>query len=152
MVERVACWGRLWGAPELAGEVRVSFSRRMASTLGRCFPARAEIRLSERLRGELGELLEETLCHELAHFLVRRRHGPKARPHGKEWQELVERAGFLARTHVERVVKEPPRRPVYRHRCPVCGASRSARRRMPGWRCAECVEAGLEGRLEVVTR
>jgi hypothetical protein len=42
--------------------------------------------------------------------------------------------------------------PVFVHRCPVCGLTRSARRPNPRWRCVACIAAGLEGRLLVTTR
>ncbi len=38
-------------------------------------------------------------------------------------------------------------RPTWLHRCPVCQASRSARRAVHRWRCAACVRAGLNGLL-----
>ncbi len=41
---------------------------------------------------------------------------------------------------------------VYDHRCPVCGVNRIAGRPVRRWRCRACVEAGREGRLEIVTR
>ncbi|MGE0487573.1 MAG: SprT family zinc-dependent metalloprotease [Vulcanimicrobiota bacterium] len=147
----LANWARRWGQPGLEQAVTVKFSRRMTATLGRCWPARGEIRLSQPLLTRYPELLEEALCHEFAHFVVYRLHG-KARPHGREWQTLVDLAGYPPRTQVEVVSKNPQPRTVYIHRCPVCGASRKAGRPMSSWRCSECVEAGLDGRLEVVTR
>lgn len=152
MQGRLARWARLWGVAGLEKEVRVVTSSRMTTTLGRCLPERAEIRLSERLSKDLAALLDEVLCHEFAHFVVYRRLGRDARPHGPEWRSLVAQAGFPTRTQVERTTRQPAKRVVFVHRCPVCGASRVAGRRVGSWRCLECVEAGLDGRLEVTTR
>lgn len=151
MQGRLGQWARLWGMAGLEKEVRIVTSSRMTTTLGRCLPGRAEIRLSERLSTDLAPLLDEVLCHEFAHFVVYRRHGRAARPHGPEWRALIEKAGFPPRTRVEQT-GTPAARVTFVHRCPVCGAARVARRRVSSWRCLECVEAGLDGRLEVTTR
>jgi ribosomal protein L37AE/L43A len=37
----------------------------------------------------------------------------------------------------------------YLHWCPVCHSRRFARRPMARWRCAECVDAGLPGALQI---
>ena len=44
------------------------------------------------------------------------------------------------------------RRYLYIHRCPVCQAEQIARRAVRRWRCAACVEAGLDGELEIWRR
>lgn len=147
----LAVWARLWDQPGLELSVTVKFSRRMTTTLGRCWPAKGEIRLSQPLLERYPELLEEALCHEFAHFVVYRLHG-KTRPHGREWRALVETAGYPPRTQVEVLGKNPLPKTVYIHRCPVCGASRRAGRPMASWRCGECIESGLDGQLEVSTR
>ncbi len=41
---------------------------------------------------------------------------------------------------------------LYIHRCPVCQAEQIARRAVRRWRCAACVEAGLDGELEIWRR
>ena len=41
---------------------------------------------------------------------------------------------------------------AYDHWCPVCQSSRQARRPVKAWRCAACVAAGLDGRLEITRR
>ena len=41
---------------------------------------------------------------------------------------------------------------LYDHWCPVCQASRPAKKPVPAWRCAACVAAGLQGRLEITPR
>jgi predicted SprT family Zn-dependent metalloprotease len=46
-------------------------------------------------------ILEEVLCHELAHVAVYRLHGRSVRPHGPEWKRLVRQVGFGAATHVQ---------------------------------------------------
>jgi hypothetical protein len=57
----------------------------------------------------------------------------------------------VVRTRVSGTRPLTPRPLGYRfeHRCPVCQSVRLARRRMTAWRCAECVEAGLNGVIDI---
>ena len=68
---------------------------------------------------------------------------------------LMQAAGFAPRAKlpanlVPNVLlhRGQPKR-LWEHRCPVCHASRVARRRVPRWRCAACRATGLEGSLTV---
>jgi predicted SprT family Zn-dependent metalloprotease len=81
-------------------------------------------------------------------------HGARAKPHGKEWQLLMKKAGFepkpALRTSlpvVRRGSKVSTTR--YLHTCPVCQMQQIARRRFRAWRCRACVDAGLAGDLVV---
>ncbi len=131
----------------------VSFSERMHRSLGRCVPRTGAVRLNARLLGDNPELLEEVLCHELAHIAAFQLHGSKVRPHGSEWGSLMRAAGFepRVRTHLNRDVGEAAQA-FYEHRCPVCHTKRLARRPVKAWRCAECFAAGLEGKLIIERR
>jgi predicted SprT family Zn-dependent metalloprotease len=60
----------VWGIPHLQENVIVQFSQRMIRGLGRYYPERRLIRLSARLLNGPGDILEEALCHELAHLAV----------------------------------------------------------------------------------
>jgi predicted SprT family Zn-dependent metalloprotease len=103
------------------------------------------------------ELLREALCHEAAHAAVYELHGRVPRPHGREWRDLMQTAGFEPRTrmpatHSPHVSgRHTGSRGVWNHRCPVCHMSRAAHRPVNNWRCAQCRAAGLEGTL-IVTR
>lgn len=112
---------------------------------------------------------KEVLCHELAHVAVELLYGKPVRPHGIEWRNLVESAGFVAHARLPvtpgrcadlpRTGEYPPSdgpgyRPaeihyVYEHRCPVCQMIRRARRPVGQWRCANCVAADLPGTLSI---
>jgi SprT protein len=149
-------WAQLWGVPDLAASVSVEFSTRMTHALGRCLPERSIIRLADRLRRPPGPLLQEVLCHEAAHLAAYRLHGGRVRPHGREWRELVRLAGYPASTRFK-IDPDSAAAPIergvrYEHRCPVCEATRLARRPMRRWRCGRCIDAGLDGRLEVRLR
>jgi SprT protein len=90
----------------------------------------------------------------MAHLAARELYGRSVRPHGAEWKALMANAGFEPRTHLPHpngATKRRKRRApyVYVHRCPVCQFSRTARRLMSRWRCAECVASGLEGLLTI---
>jgi predicted SprT family Zn-dependent metalloprotease len=159
MKARIGAWAALWGLPGLERRVDVRFSDRLHTSLGRCVPSRGLVRMNRRLLELQPRLLEEVLCHELAHVAVFERYGHLCRPHGPEWAALMRAAGFTPRVRarlghdVERVVApEPKRRPLYEHRCPVCQAARLACRRVPQWRCAACLRAGLDGRLVIEKR
>jgi predicted SprT family Zn-dependent metalloprotease len=143
-------WGRI-GRDGLSVEV----SDRLRRSLGSFSRRTRTVRLSSALfqRGH-ATLLAEVVCHELAHALVHERFGGK-RPHGREWRDLVARAGFEPLVRVS--IKSPKSssfhgraRQVWVHRCPVCQMSRRASLRVQRWRCAACVAAGLEGKLEIL--
>ena len=147
-------WATVWGTSELPGSLEMTIAPRLRSTLGRCHPATAEIRLNPRLIGH-PELLREVACHEAAHVAVFRLHGRRVRPHGPEWKRLMVLAGYAprARMPVERLPEELRRaglpRAGYMHRCRSCGATRGARRRMRHWYCRRCHDAGRGGSLEI---
>jgi len=149
-------WLALWEVPELGGRVQLEFNRRMTRSIGRCRPDRAEIRLAHWVLDAPRPILREVLCHELAHAACWRSHGPMVRPHGSEWKSLMRRAGFEPRVRLpnellpESVRDHAHSRLPWEHRCPRCDARRSARRAMPHWRCARCVAAGADGRLQIM--
>lgn len=113
-----------------------------------------------------GGRLRPVLTHELAHAAVFLRHGTAVRAHGAQWRWLMEIAGVEASARVLAGCRpwavdlrgsvagaasgvRPSGPPRYEHRCPVCQMVRIARRPVPGWRCRDCVGAGLEGRLAI---
>ena len=158
--ELVHRWGRQWDVPDLADLVTVEFSHRMRRSLGRCQPAIGRVRLASFLQEGPPEILEEVLCHELAHVAVRKRLGARAKAHGAEWSDLVRLAGFEPLTRAPAsLVREmdaprrrktsPPDSTRYEHRCPVCHTVRAARRPVPSWHCAECLDAGLAGTMVI---
>jgi predicted SprT family Zn-dependent metalloprotease len=152
----LASWTRRWGLPGLEEALSISFTPRLHSTLGRCYPARGQVLLHADLAAAPRDQLDSVLCHEVAHVAALLLHGRAIRPHGPEWAALVQEAGFspVTRSHsspTTRRAAPPPRPDTYRyeHRCPVCQSVRWAQRRLPGWRCAECQDAGLEGRMTI---
>ena len=149
----VARLGSVWSVPRLPGTVSVVFSSRLTRSLGRADVRRRRITLVVDLTGT-GAFVEEVLCHELAHIVAFDLVGESERTHGPTWQRLVREAGFVPTRRLQSpatprdsYARTPRRRFV--HRCPVCSFSRVASRRMPGWRCADCVRAGLDGHLDV---
>ncbi len=149
---------RKWRTPGVV-DVHIEFSRRMRTSLGRCYPRRKIVRLSEiLLLPENEDLITEVACHEVAHVAAHELYGDGCRPHGPEWSKLVRAAGFQPRLSVAAAGPEPRRRmtsPVnvlYEHRCRTCNAMRTARRPMVHWLCSECVAAGLSGKLTIISR
>lgn len=149
----IAPWAETWAVGGLEQRLRITFSGRFRSSLGRCHPRSGEIRLAAFLRTGPVEVLREVLCHEAAHAAAYELHGLRARPHGKQWRALMKAAGFepracLPASVAEKVLPNGGRpRKLVEHRCPVCHATRLARRRMPAWRCASCRALGLAGLL-----
>ena len=154
LLEKARRWEEAWGLPGLLDSVTVEFSTRMRVSLGLCRPVQGRIRLAAGLRNGNAHLLEEVLCHELAHVAVHRLYGRRAKPHGPEWKSLLVKAGYEPRV---RVLEDDPRlpaafpkpRPRWEHRCPVCHTRHVAGRPVRQWRCAKCRAAGLSGTLVI---
>ena len=60
----------------------------MTRSLGVCYPRRGTVRLAAYLQTAERPLVEEVLCHEMAHLAARELHGDRVRPHGREWKTL----------------------------------------------------------------
>jgi SprT protein len=156
---QLADWCAQWGLPGFERALTVTFSRRFRSALGRCAPASREIRLAAFLLDGPAVLLAEVLCHEAAHAAAYEIHGARVKPHGPEWKRLMEQVGFAPRVKFPAALlpgglgTEPRRRSgaYWVHQCPVCHARRVAKAHVGRWRCASCVQDGLDGHL-VVTR
>ena len=146
-------WFKSWELGPPPDKLKIEFRKRLKRSLGRCRPERQEIRPATRLLDGPTALLQEALCHELAHVATHSRFGRTAKPHGPEWKSLMTRAGFEPRVHIQIDKRLPPstrKEPtVWEHRCPVCQKTRVAHRRVPQWRCASCREDGLEGELVI---
>jgi predicted SprT family Zn-dependent metalloprotease len=134
--------------PELADNVVIEFSKRLRSVLGRTRVDARRVRLNPLLVSASEKILEEVLCHELAHIAVYERFGASVKPHGLEWVTLVQQAGYEPRLRI-RVADASPsiNQRRFEHLCPVCQTVRYAKRPMMRWRCGSCVDAGLEGKL-----
>lgn len=142
----------LWDMADLAPRIDITYSKRLTKSLGRTRVDRRRIRLNADLASADETLLREVLCHELAHVVVHELHGAGKAPHGREWRELMQRAGQEPRVRLSLGRQgrgEPRKRRRYEHLCPVCQSMRTAARPITGWRCGQCRAAGLDGRLLV---
>jgi ribosomal protein L37AE/L43A len=161
-------WARRWGLPGIEDALDVRFDARLRRSLGRCQPQGGRISLHPSLGSAPRRSLAQVLCHEAAHVAAYVLHGERVQPHGAEWLALVSAAGYapIRRATASTLgvsIPEASRRNgsgyensrttrlTVVHRCPVCQTVRLARRPVRAWRCAECVAAGLEGRL-VITK
>ena len=85
--------GRTWSCRS----GRIELSARLRTSFARSYPKVGLIRLNPvLLKPSYRDLLPEILCHELAHLAVYELFGPGRKPHGPEWQALVEKAGFTS--------------------------------------------------------
>lgn len=105
-------------------EVTVRFDLRGAAAgqavFSRC--GKIAIRYNRILLQENGEeFLRRTVPHEAAHVVARLLHGPRCRPHGREWQRVMARFGAEAtRCHgfdIRRAATRRLRRYGYRCGC-----------------------------------
>ena len=164
--------GVLWKAPALA-DITVELNPRLSRTLGRLVGRPWRIELGPRaLASE--KRLREVVTHEGAHaVLAMKADSTHPAPHGPEWRELMALAGYKNATGAhwachrgagqspqQKQKQKPQQQPTprtqsafaYDHWCPVCQSSRQARRPVKAWKCAACVAAGLDGRLEITRR
>ena len=146
---------RVWNMPKLS-RLPTALHPRLKRTLGRVVLRPLAIQLNRNVLASSRR--PEVIAHEAAHAaLVLTGKASSTRPHGPEWQHLMALAGFpKARATSQRPCMPRPKthqpKASYDHHCPVCQTSRTAKRPVPEWRCAECVAAGLPGRLEIQQR
>jgi predicted SprT family Zn-dependent metalloprotease len=98
---------RVFGEQRVA-DIRIRPSRRLSASLALAYPQRGEIALAVPVLAS--KHLEEILAHEVAHFVCWWRHG-RTRPHGPEWQAIMQEAGHTPRVRlVPDDITMPPRR------------------------------------------
>jgi predicted SprT family Zn-dependent metalloprotease len=151
----VVRWGETWNFPHLLDRIQIGVSSRMRVSLGRCLASQGEIKIAKFLLTGPPGLLEEVLCHEVAHAAAVMKFGSRIRPHGVEWRGLMRDAGFEPRTRIpdtelpHDTLAWTRRRVFWRHRCPICQASRIAGCPVRRWRCTKCLAAGFGGQLDI---
>jgi predicted SprT family Zn-dependent metalloprotease len=143
---------KTWAAPGLT-RVPTSVNPGLKRTLGRVQLRPLAIQLSPTAPAFPQTI--EVITHEAAHAALALAGKANAtRPHGPEWRRLMALAGFpnARATRPRACMPRPPKQTNsrYQHRCPVCQTTRTAKRRVPEWRCAACVAAGLDGRLVIL--
>ena len=150
IVSRLA---RAWRCSRL-GRVPLEVHPRLKGTLGRVQLRPLTIQLSPAVLDSPQRT--EVIAHEAPHAALALTGKTRGiRPHGPEWRRLMALAGFpkAKAARPRACMPRPPKRSRarYEHRCPVCQTTRTAKRRVPEWRCAACVAAGLPGRLTIQT-
>jgi predicted SprT family Zn-dependent metalloprotease len=148
-------WAALWKLPQLQNRVTLCLNARLRTTIARLVIDSSGLEVSTRFFALRDQ--RQILCHELAHAAAVMKYGRAVRPHGPEWCRLIRMAGFEPQTRraTDRPRGTVPRRAPtptrYEHRCAVCQAIRYAKRPVKNWRCAECIGAGLGGKLTITS-
>jgi predicted SprT family Zn-dependent metalloprotease len=149
-------WGLVWGIPNLADTISLRIDQRLRRSWAICRPQRDRISFHHRVTSLPTAAFAEVLCHEAAHVAAFRLYGRKVRPHGSQWEALLQVVGRPAslRRKIDGAIgkKSPTASELYRymHVCPVCQFVRFARKPVTQWRCRNCVTNGLPGQLEIV--
>ncbi|QQL44970.1 SprT-like domain-containing protein [Sulfuriroseicoccus oceanibius] len=138
-------------SPRWATTVRVVFNPRLKSTAGRALPGAALIELNPRLVPIGDEHLLETLWHEAAHLLARKRHPiRRIQPHGAEWQQACTDLGIPGAAATHRLpLPRTRQRPKFLYRCPECGYEiQRVRRIRAEAACHRCCTTHNSGRFD----
>src|SRR5262245_2368048 len=83
-------WGELWKLPGIEKRIQINFNARLKSSLGRSNVRKGTISLNLILKLQDRQKLLEVVCHEAAHVAVFEIYGKNTKPHGQEWQRLVD--------------------------------------------------------------
>lgn len=144
----VARLSRVWQVD--LGDVELRINPRLTRSLGRADLSRGRVSLSPRAVTSR-ELLRDVLRHELAHIAAVRLGAKREPHHGPTWRKLLRLVGVEPRVKQRSPLPAQPAKKQrrFRHECPVCDFVRVARKRVPNWRCADCVAVGLSGVLTI---
>lgn len=79
---------------DVADRIRWTWNRRLTRAIARAHFLEWKIELSSRLFPLLPQLEQrDTVIHEVCHLVAHHLHGPSILHHGREWKELMVRAG-----------------------------------------------------------
>lgn len=133
-----AALDRRWPPPRLRFDLR-------GQCAGQALPATWTLRLNRALLlAHEGHFLAVTVPHEVAHLVAYALHGPRIRPHGPEWRELMQQLGLPPKVCHDYPVKPARRARQWTYRC-ACQehrlGSQRHRRASEGrtiYRCRRC--------------
>ncbi len=87
LLEQAQC---AFSLPPLRPEIRFDLTGKSAGIVVFGPGSRCVIRYNAALLSRYGQdFIDETVPHEVAHIVARRRYGQRIRPHGKEWQQVM---------------------------------------------------------------
>jgi predicted SprT family Zn-dependent metalloprotease len=147
-----------WKLPNLYwSDLQLEWSPRLKKSLGIAYPGKRLARFNCLLKlDEYSYLLDEVVCHELAHLVAYDHEKKYLANHNSVWKELMTEAGFEPRLGLSiddlRPVSMKQNRVLYAHTCPVCHASRASLKPNPSWICIGCRNVGFDGKLNIVSR
>lgn len=155
-LDLITRWAACWGTPQLPDRVVVTFSTRLAKSLGRVNPKTGSIRLNERLKSSPRDFLIEVLCHEAAHVAVYILYGSRAKPHGIEWQGLIRIAGYrpttsLIHSSLKPIIQSKTTHRRHQYRCLVCHQDFFVSHKNSRLHCPTCHEPGVSAHLQFIT-
>lgn len=110
-----------WKLDHLVPEIEMRLSTRMTRTIGSANLTKNRMTFAVWLFDQPQAVIDEVLCHEAAHLAVHHLYGQGVRPHGREWQALMSRAGVMPRVRIPLPNPPPLRKPCRRRRKTVLG-------------------------------
>lgn len=111
---------------------------------GAAYPQQNLLRFNAGLyRDNREHFLQQTVAHEVAHLLVSQLHGLRVRPHGPEWQKVMENVFRLPAERCHSYQLPPVWRTLYEYACSCrqheFSAQRHGRvRRGASYQCRAC--------------
>lgn len=120
--------------------VKIVYSRRMLAA-GGYFPAKKEIRISEKYHTIFPEEVYDTLKHEMIHLVHMK--------HNAAFKRTARRIGASVRANEHPELRRPPR---YIYICPVCGTEYPRNKRLRMASCGSCSRNGFDARYKLILK
>jgi predicted SprT family Zn-dependent metalloprotease len=120
--------------------VKVTYSRRML-VAGGYYPAKREIRISEKYHRVFPDEVYDTLKHEMIHIVHFK--------HNAAFKRVARRIGASVRANEHPTLRLPPR---YIYICPCCFTEYPRRKRLRMASCGNCSKDGFDPRYKLILK
>ena len=121
-------------------EVKIRYSKRMM-VAGGYFPAKKEIRISEKYHAYFPDEVYDTLKHEMIHIIHM--------GHNSAFRIMARRIGASLRANEHPALRRPPR---FIYICPHCFTEYPRQRRLRMASCGRCSRGGYDPRFKLILK